>query len=84
MSEKDSRDSFYFLNAYQDGITPGQKITIQHNVSYNDWRAAPHLAPLVKLTDAEINQRKEASITYNAAGVCAGICAYPGGRAYRQ
>ena len=63
MSEKDSRDSFYFLNAYQDGITPGQKITIQHNVSYNDWRAAPHLAPLVKLTDAEINQRKEASIT---------------------
>ena len=28
MSEKDSRDSFYFLNAYQDGITPGQKITI--------------------------------------------------------
>ena len=30
MSEKDSRDSFYFLNAYQDGITPGQKITIQH------------------------------------------------------
>ena len=63
MSEKDSRDSFYFLNAYQDGITPGQKITIQHNVSYNDWRAAPHLTPLVKLTDAEINQRKEASIT---------------------
>ena len=49
MSEKDDRDSFYFLNAYQDGITPGQKITIQHNVSYNDWRAATHLAPLVKL-----------------------------------
>lgn len=33
MSEKDSRDSFYFLNAYQDGITPGQKITIQHNAA---------------------------------------------------
>ena len=55
--------SIYFLNAYQDGITPGQKITIQHNVSFNDWRAAPHLAPLVGLTAEEIKQRKEASTT---------------------
>ena len=89
MSEKDDRDSFYFLNAYQDGITPGQKITIQHNVSYNDWRAAPHLAPLVKLTDAEINQRKEASITlemelYAKLKQIASECAYPRGGAYHK
>lgn len=63
MPEKDSKDSFYYLNAYQDGITPGQKMTIQHNISFNDWRAGPHIAPLVTLTSAEVTQRKEASIT---------------------
>lgn len=52
MPEKDSKDSFYYLNAYQDGITPGQKMTIQHNISFNDWRAGPHIAPLVTLTSA--------------------------------
>lgn len=57
------KDSFYYLNAYQDGITPGQKMTIQHNISFNDWRAGPHIAPLVTLTSAEVTQRKEASIT---------------------
>ena len=33
MPEKDSEDSFYYLNAYQDDITPGQKMTILHNIS---------------------------------------------------
>ena len=46
MPEKDSEDSFYYLNAYQDDITPGQKMTILHNISFNDWRAGPHIAPL--------------------------------------
>ena len=63
MPEKDSKDSFYYLNAYQDGITPGQKMTILHNISFNDWRAGPHIAPLVTLTREEVTQRKEASIT---------------------
>lgn len=45
MPEKDSEDSFYYLNAYQDDITPGQKMTILHNISFNDWRAGPHIAP---------------------------------------
>lgn len=40
MPEKDSEDSFYYLNAYQDDITPGQKMTILHNISFNDWRPA--------------------------------------------
>ena len=63
MPEKDSEDSFYYLNAYQDDITPGQKMTILHNISFNDWRAGPHIAPLVTLTREEVTQRKEASIT---------------------
>ena len=63
MPEKDSEDSFYYLNAYQDNITPGQKMTILHNISFNDWRAGPHIAPLVTLTREEVTQRKEASIT---------------------
>ena len=42
MSDK---DSFYYLNAYQDGLTPGQQVTIQHRISFNDWRAGPHIAP---------------------------------------
>ena len=63
MPEKDSKDSFYYLNAYQDDITPGQKMTILHNISFNDWRAGPHIAPLVTLTREEVTQRKEASIT---------------------
>lgn len=45
MPEKDSKDSFYYLNAYQDGITPGQKMTIQHNISFNDWRGRPSYRP---------------------------------------
>jgi len=63
MPEKDSEDSFYYLNAYQDGITPGQKMTILHNISFNDWRAGPPIAPLVTLTREEDTQRQEASIT---------------------
>lgn len=63
MPEKDSEDSFYYLNAYQDDITPGQKMTILHNISFNDWRAGSHIAPLVTLTREEVTQRKEASIT---------------------
>lgn len=63
MPEKDSEDSFYYLNAYQDDITPGQKMSILHNISFNDWRAGPHIAPLVTLTREEVTQRKEASIT---------------------
>ena len=59
MSDK---DSFYYLNAYQDGITPGQQVTIQHRISFNDWRAGPHIAPLVELAGEEIMRRKEASI----------------------
>ena len=59
MSDK---DSFYYLNAYQDGITPGQQVTIQHRISFNDWRAGPHIAPLVGLAGEEIMRRKEASI----------------------
>ena len=59
MPEKDSKDSFYYLNAYQDDI----KMTILHSISFNDWRAGPHIAPLVTLTSAEVTQRKEASIT---------------------
>ncbi|WP_286148150.1 hypothetical protein [Neopoerus faecalis] len=54
MPEKDSEDSFYYLNAYQDDITPGQKMTILHNISFNDWRAGPHIAPLVTLTREEV------------------------------
>ena len=63
MPEKDSKDSFYFLNAFQDGITPGQQMTIQHRISFNDWQAGPHIAPLVELTGEEITRRKEASVT---------------------
>ena len=59
MSDK---DSFYYLNAYQDGLTPGQQVTIQHRISFNDWRAGPHIAPLVGLAGEEIMRRKEASI----------------------
>lgn len=56
------KDSFYYLNAYQDGITPGQQMTIQHKISFNDWQADSHIAPLVGLAGEEIMRRKEASI----------------------
>ena len=63
MPEKDSEDSFYYLNAFQDDFTPNQNKTILHNISFNDWLAGPHIAPLVTLTREEVTQRKEASIT---------------------
>ena len=56
------KDSFYYLNAYQDGITPGQQMTIQHKISFNDWQSDSHIAPLVGLAGEEIMRRKEASI----------------------
>ena len=59
MSDK---DSFYYLNAYQDGITPGQQVTIQHRISFTAWKAGPHIAPLVGLAGEEIMRPKEASI----------------------
>ena len=42
------KDSFYYLNAYQDGITPGQQMTIQHKISFNDWQADSHIAPVAR------------------------------------
>lgn len=60
MSEQ---DSFYYLNAYQDGVRPGESLMIQHRLSFNDWNAETHMAPLVGLSAAELESRKTASIT---------------------
>lgn len=60
MSEQ---DSFYYLNAYQDGVRPGESLMIQHRLSFNDWNAETHMAPLVGLSAAELESRKTGSIT---------------------
>lgn len=57
------RDSFYYLNAYQDGVRPGESLMIQHRLSFNDWNAETHMAPLVGLSAAELESRKTGSIT---------------------
>lgn len=57
------QDSFYFLNAFQDGVKPGESLTIQHKLSFHDWDAEEHMAPLVGLSAAELESRKTGSIT---------------------
>lgn len=57
------RDSFYYLNAYRDSVKPGESLTIQHNLSFNDWNAETHMDPLVGLSATELQTRQKASIT---------------------
>ena len=51
---------FFSVNAWGDSLTTGATLKIVHSLNYSDYTASPHMAPLVELPAAELQEKLEA------------------------
>ena len=52
---------FFSVNAWGDSLTTGATLKIVHSLHYSDYNASPHMAPLVELPAAELQEKLEGS-----------------------
>lgn len=52
---------FFSVNAWGDSLTTGATLKIVHSLNYSDYTASPHMAPLVELPAAELQEKLEGS-----------------------
>ena len=52
---------FFSVNAWGDSLTTGATLKIVHSLHYSDYTASPHMAPLVELPAAELQEKLEGS-----------------------
>ena len=52
---------FFSVNAWGDSLTTGATLKIVHSLNYSDYTASPHMAPLVELPAAELQEMLEGS-----------------------
>ena len=49
---------FFSVNAWGDSLTTGATLKIVHSLNYSDYTASPHMAPLVELPAAELQEAR--------------------------